>query len=118
MIKFIKYRCLIIDLAAVRARHIVAALVAVGFALCGAVEVSSSVALLANQKDNHAIIDTSWHCEMLVNISSRNRTEDFEVILMEVRNFIKYFFYFAEEHLFLQKGITLSSYHPKNAQNL
>ncbi|CAK9795690.1 Slc17a5 [Anthophora quadrimaculata] len=70
--------------AAVRARHIVAALVAVGFALCGAVEVSSSVALLANQKDNHAIIDTSWHCELLVNISSRNRTEDFEVILMEL----------------------------------
>ncbi|XP_033347332.1 sialin-like isoform X1 [Bombus vosnesenskii] len=70
--------------AAVRARHIVAALVAVGFALCGSVEVSSSVALLANQKDNHAIIDTSWHCEMLVNISSRNRTEDFEVILMEL----------------------------------
>jgi hypothetical protein len=60
-------------------------LVAVGFALCGAVEVSSSVALLANQKDNHAIIDTSWHCDMLVNITSRNRTEDFEVILMEVR---------------------------------
>jgi len=59
-------------------------LVAVGFALCGAVEVSSSVALLANQKDNHAIIDTSWHCDMLVNITSRNRTEDFEVILMEV----------------------------------
>lgn len=71
-------------LAAVRARHIVAALVAVGFALCGAVEVSSSVALLANQKDNHAIIDTSWHCDMLVNISSRNRTEDFEIIFMEV----------------------------------
>ncbi|CAL7935701.1 unnamed protein product [Xylocopa violacea] len=70
--------------AAVRARHIVAALVAVGFALCGAVEVSSSVALLANQKDNHAIIDTSWHCELLVNVSSRNRTEDFEVILMEL----------------------------------
>ena len=57
-----------------------------GFALCGAVEVSSSVALLANQKDNHAIIDTSWHCEMLVNVSSRNRTEDFEVILMEVNS--------------------------------
>lgn len=72
-------------LAAVRARHIVAALVAMGFALCGAVEVSSSVALLANQEDNHAIIDTSWHCDMLVNISSRNRTEDFEVILLEVK---------------------------------
>lgn len=71
-----------------RARHVVAALVAVGFALCGAVEVSSSVALLANQKDNHAIIDTSWHCEMLVNVSSRNRTEDFEVILMEVNTFV------------------------------
>ncbi|KAH0552135.1 sialin-like isoform X1 [Cotesia glomerata] len=70
--------------AAVRARHIVAGLVAVGFALCGAVEVSSSVALLANQEDNHAIIDTSWHCDMLVNISSRNRTEDFEVILLEL----------------------------------
>ncbi|XP_076287710.1 sialin isoform X1 [Lasioglossum baleicum] len=70
--------------AAVRARHIVAALVAVGFALCGAVEVSSSVALLANQKDNHAIIDTSWHCDMLVNVSRRNRTEDFEVILLEL----------------------------------
>ncbi|GAB1866912.1 Vesicular glutamate transporter-like protein [Camponotus japonicus] len=70
--------------AAVRARHIVAALVAVGFALCGAVEVSSSVALLANQKDNHAIIDTSWHCDMLVNITSRNRTEDFEIIFMEL----------------------------------
>ncbi|KAL2715167.1 sialin-like isoform X1 [Vespula squamosa] len=71
-------------LAAVRARHIVAALVAMGFALCGAVEVSSSVALLAKQEDNHAIIDTSWHCDMLVNISSRNRTEDFEVILLEL----------------------------------
>ena len=47
-------------------------------------ETSSSVALLANQEDNHAIIDTSWHCDMLVNISSRNRTEDFEVILLEV----------------------------------
>ncbi|KYN05670.1 Sialin [Cyphomyrmex costatus] len=70
--------------AAVRARHIVAGLVAVGFALCGAVEVSSSVALLANQKDNHAIIDTSWHCDMLVNITSRNRTEDFEIIFMEL----------------------------------
>ncbi|XP_046825021.1 sialin-like isoform X2 [Vespa crabro] len=70
--------------AAVRARHIVAALVAMGFALCGAVEVSSSVALLAKQEDNHAIIDTSWHCDMLVNISSRNRTEDFEVILLEL----------------------------------
>ncbi|XP_017887815.1 sialin-like [Ceratina calcarata] len=67
-----------------KARHIVAALVSVGFALCGAVEVSSSVALLANQKDNHAIIDTSWHCEMLVNISSRNRTEDHEIILTEL----------------------------------
>uniref|UniRef100_A0ABD2VVF3 Major facilitator superfamily (MFS) profile domain-containing protein n=1 Tax=Trichogramma kaykai TaxID=54128 RepID=A0ABD2VVF3_9HYME len=64
--------------AAVRARHIVAALVAVGFALCGAVETSSSVALLANQVDNHAIIDTSWHCDMLVNLSRRNRTEDAE----------------------------------------
>lgn len=72
--------------AAVRARHIVAALVSVGFALCGAVEVSSSVALLANQEDNHAIIDTSWHCDMLVNISRRNRTEDFEVILLEVQS--------------------------------
>ncbi|XP_034934633.1 uncharacterized protein [Chelonus insularis] len=70
--------------AAVRARHIVAGLVAIGFALCGAVEVSSSVALLANQEDNHAIVDTSWHCDMLVNISSRNRTEDFEVILLEL----------------------------------
>ncbi|XP_003424396.1 sialin isoform X1 [Nasonia vitripennis] len=70
--------------AAVRARHIVAALVAAGFALSGAVETSSSVALLANQEDNHAIIDTSWHCDMLVNISSRNRTEDAEVILMEL----------------------------------
>lgn len=58
---------------------------------------------------------------MLVNISSRNRTEDFEVILMEVMALINNIFftwYFAEEHLFLQKGITLSSYHPKNAQNL
>ncbi|KAJ8674660.1 hypothetical protein QAD02_010446 [Eretmocerus hayati] len=61
--------------AAVRARHIVAALVAVGFALSGAVETSSSVALLANQVDNHAIIETSWHCDMLVNTTSRNRTE-------------------------------------------
>ena len=72
------------DSAAVRARHIVAGLVAVGFALCGAVEVSSSVALLANQKDNHDIIDTSWHCDMLVNITSRNRTEDIEVIQLEL----------------------------------
>lgn len=70
--------------AAVRARHIVATLVAIGFALSGAVEVSSSVALLANQKGNHAIIDTSWHCDMLVNISSRNRTEDVGLIQMEV----------------------------------
>ncbi|XP_014208823.1 sialin-like isoform X2 [Copidosoma floridanum] len=69
--------------AAVRARHIVAALVAIGFALCGAVETSSSVALLANLPDNYAT-DTSWHCDMLVNVSSRNRTEDPEVILMEL----------------------------------
>ncbi|KAK0076946.1 hypothetical protein PV325_004641 [Microctonus aethiopoides] len=79
----LRHAALEVRVAAVRARHIVAGLVAVGFALCGAVEVSSSVALLANQKDNHAIIDTSWHCDMLVNISSRNRTEDFEVILLE-----------------------------------
>ncbi|XP_046744760.1 sialin-like isoform X2 [Diprion similis] len=70
--------------AAVRARHAVAALVAVGYALCGAVEVSASVALLAKQPDNHAIIDTSWHCNMLVNITSRNKTEDHEVISMEL----------------------------------
>ena len=67
-----------------RARHIVATLVAIGFALCGAVEVSSSVALLAKQRDNHAIIDTSWHCDMLVNTTSRNRTGDVGIIHMEL----------------------------------
>lgn len=82
--KIIKFKKCWLIIAAVRARHIVAGLVAVGFALSGAVEVSSSVALLANQEDNHAIIDTSWHCDMLVNISKRNHTEDFEVILLEV----------------------------------
>lgn len=66
-----------------RARHIVATLVAAGFALCGAVEVSSSVALLAHQSD-HAGVYAASRCDMRANNSSRNRTEDFEVILLEL----------------------------------
>lgn len=58
---------------------------AIGFALSGAVETSSSVALLANQNENLSTIDTSWQCDVLSNITTnRNRTEDAEVILMEL----------------------------------